>query len=453
MKSLLDKLNAKLDAQGGFLKAVSVLVGGTAFAHVITILVLPFITRLYTPEDFSRLAVYSSLLGIFAVVACLRYEVAIPLPKSEEVAERLLIISLLSSICFSLILAILLFVFSSYIKQLLGNGYFSQIIWLLPIGVFAASLYSAFKFWSTRIKDFKTIAQTKIQQSISSAITQLVLGWSGHTGIGLLVGQFFYSGAGVFSLIRKKTKIQKLNFKKIKNTIIEYIHYPKYSVGEALFNTAGVHLPILIIAAVAAPKEAGYLLLASKIMIIPMVLIGASISQVYYAHANDAKKENRLAEFTYQCMCKLALIGIAPLLFIGILAPSIFPLVFGSEWVRAGILVAWMTPWFIIQFIVSPVSMALHVNNNQQLAVILQFIGLVLKISLVCLAFKIDKSLISETYAISGFIFYLLYILMLVRALKLKNIIKIFYDKNIILSSIFSITIALISLKVIHVLT
>lgn len=453
MKSLLDKINAKLNAQGGFLKSISVLIGGTAFAHAITVLALPFITRLYSPEDFSRLAVYSSLLGIFAVVACLRYEVAIPLPKNEEDAERLLIVSILSSISFSLILAILLFVFSSDVEKLLGSGYFSQITWLLPLGVLAASLYSAFKFWSTRIKDFKTIAQTKIQQSTSSIIAQLVLGWFGYTGVGLLIGQFFYSGAGVFSLIRKKTKIQKFNFNKTKNTIIDYIHYPKYSVGEALFNTVGVHFPILIIAAVAAPKEAGYLLLASKIMIIPMVLIGASISQVYYAHANDAKQEGRLADFTYQCMCKLALLGIAPLLFIGILAPTIFPLVFGSEWMRSGTLVAWMTPWFIMQFIVSPVSMALHVNNNQQLAVLVQFAGLILKVVLVWLAFEIEKDLISEVYAISGFLFYLLYMLLLVKTLKLKKIVKIFFDKKVIFSSVFSIILALISLKVIYVLT
>lgn len=453
MKSLLDKVNAKLNAQGGFLKSISVLIGGTAFAHAITVLALPFITRLYSPEDFSRLAVYSSLLGIFAVVACLRYEVAIPLPKNEEDAERLLIVSVLSSISFSLILAILLFVFSSNVEKLLGSGYFSQITWILPLGVLVASLYSAFKFWSTRTKDFKTIAQTKIQQSTSSTIAQLVLGWFGYTGVGLLIGQFFYSGAGVFSLIRKKTKIQKFSFKKTKNTIIDYIHYPKYSVGEALFNTAGVHLPILIIAAVAAPKEAGYLLLASKIMIIPMVLIGASISQVYYAHANDAKQEDRLADFTYQCMYKLALLGIAPLLFIGILAPTVFPLVFGSEWMRSGTLVAWMTPWFIIQFIVSPVSMALHVNNNQQLAVLVQFAGLVLKVVLVWLVFKTEKDLISEVYAISGFLFYLLYMLVLVKTLKLKRIIRIFYDKKVIFASAFSIILALISLKVIHVLT
>ena len=449
IKSVLEKINSKLNAQGGFLKSISLLAGGTAFAHIITVLILPLVTRLYSPEDFSKLAVYSSLLGMFSVVACLRYEVAIPLPKEEEVAERLLMVSIASSIISSLILAIILIFFPLYIAQILGNGYFPQIVWILPLGVLAASLYSAFKFWSTRVKDFKSIAKTKIQQSTSSGVAQLLLGWLDHTSIGLLIGQLFYSSAGVFSLIRKKSRFQKINFAQLKATCKEYIHYPKYSVGEALFNTAGVHLPMLIIAALAAPEEAGYLLLASKIMIIPMVLIGASVSQVYYAHANEAKYEDKLADFTYDTMRKLAFIGSAPLLLIGILAPVVFPLVFGSEWERAGVLVAWMTPWFIIQFVVSPVSMALHVSNNQRLAVILQFIGLVFKVAIVWLVFKVTEIYISEAYAISGFLFYLIYLFVLKKSLHLRSVHKIFFSKKQIFLMITVVSIALIISEII----
>jgi O-antigen/teichoic acid export membrane protein len=449
INKLNKKLNKKLDAQGGFLRSVSLLVGGTAFAHVITLLILPIVTRLYTPESFSKLAVYSSLLGIFSVIACLRYNVAIPLPKDENVAERLLIISILSSIVFSLMLMMVLLFFSSYVKNILNNGYFEQITWILPLGVLAASLYSAFNFWFTRTKDFKVISKTKINQSTSSGISQLLLGWLGFTSIGLLIGQIFYSGAGLFSLIIKKSKFQKISYYKLKATFNEYIHYPKYSVGEALFNTAGTQLPILIIASVAAPKEAGYLLLASRIMVIPMVLIGVSISQVYYAHANEAKYENRLAEFTLETMHKLALIGSAPLLFIGILAPIVFPIVFGLEWERAGILVSWMTPWFIVQFVVSPVSIVLHVSDNQRLALVLQLFGLILKVASIWIFFHFNEELITEAYAISSFLFYLIYLLVLKRCLKIKGISNVFFNKKQFLLVLISLVSALFTIKVV----
>ncbi|MDC5671976.1 oligosaccharide flippase family protein, partial [Acinetobacter baumannii] len=168
MKSLLVKINSKLNAQGGFLKSISLLISGTIFAHAITVLALPFITRLYSPEDFSRLAVYTSLLGILSVIACLRYEIAIPLPESDDEAEKLLIISIINSFLFSLFLFVVLLSFSRGIQEILGNGYFSEITWLLPLGVLSASLYSAFKYWCTRTKDFKVIARTKIEQAVSS---------------------------------------------------------------------------------------------------------------------------------------------------------------------------------------------------------------------------------------------------------------------------------------------
>ncbi|HAV5936158.1 TPA: hypothetical protein JI248_15925 [Acinetobacter baumannii] len=418
MKSLLVKINSKLNAQGGFLKSISLLISGTIFAHAITVLALPFITRLYSPEDFSRLAVYTSLLGILSVIACLRYEIAIPLPESDDEAEKLLIISIINSFLFSLFLFVVLLSFSRGIQEILGNGYFSEITWLLPLGVLSASLYSAFKYWCTRTKDFKVIARTKIEQAVSSTAAQLGLGWLGLTSIGMLIGQFFYNGAGVFSLIRKKNKFSKISSKEIKTTYLNYINYPKYSVGEALFNTAGVHLPILIIAAIAQSKEAGYLLLASKVMIIPMVLIGAAVSQVYYAHANEAFRENRLRAFTLDCMRKLTIIGVAPLLILGLIAPLLFPLMFGNEWNRAGVLVAWMTPWFIMQFIVSPISMGLHVVNKQKQAVLLQLLGIVIRVAFMAGAWLINEKYISESYAISGFIFYLIYFLFILRSIK-----------------------------------
>ncbi|MDH1706344.1 lipopolysaccharide biosynthesis protein [Acinetobacter johnsonii] len=418
MKSLLDKVNAKLNAEGGFLKSISLLVGGTVFAHAITILALPLITRLYSPEDFSRLAIYTSLLGIFSVVACLRYEVAIPLPQSDDEAERLLIISIINSLLFSLILFLLLFFLNPIIIQWFGNRYFSQITWLLPLGVLSASLYSAFKFWCTRTRDFKVIAKTKFEQALSSVIAQLGLGWLGMTSIGMLVGQFFYNGAGFFSLLRKKSKFTNPNYKNIKQTYKNYSNYPKYSVAEALFNTAGVHLPMLLIAIIAAPKEAGYLLLASKIMVIPMVLIGTSVSQVYYAHANEAKNKGELAKFTRNCMLKLFKLGAVPLIVIGLVAPWGFALIFGNEWKRAGELVAWMTPWFLLQFLASPVSLVLHICMRQKLALVLQFVGFVLRVGSIFLAIIVAKDLVSEFYAISGFIFYLIYLVLILKILK-----------------------------------
>lgn len=65
---------------------MGVLVGGTTGAQLLAVLAAPLLTRLYTPEDFGLLAVYASLLGLIAVIASLRYELAIPLPTDDTEA-------------------------------------------------------------------------------------------------------------------------------------------------------------------------------------------------------------------------------------------------------------------------------------------------------------------------------------------------------------------------------
>ena len=64
-------------AKNTFIRAVAVLVGGSAIAHGITAVALPVLTRLYTPADFSVLAVFSGILSVVSVAACLRFDIAV----------------------------------------------------------------------------------------------------------------------------------------------------------------------------------------------------------------------------------------------------------------------------------------------------------------------------------------------------------------------------------------
>ena len=101
-----------------------------------------------------------------------------------------------------------------------------------------------------------------------------------------------------------------------------------------------------------------------------------------------------------------------PLFLIGVTAPFIIPFVFGEEWQRTGILISWMVPWFFMQFITSPVSMSLHITNNQRVAMLLQMLGLVFRGGIVWITVNYFTEWVGEVYAISGLFFYLIYLLM-----------------------------------------
>jgi O-antigen/teichoic acid export membrane protein len=400
---------------------VGVLAGGTAIAQLIAVLALPLVTRLYSPADFNVLAVYSALLGLIGVVACLRLEIAIPLPESDVDAANLLALALCCSGAVSVLMALVVWLWPIQIVSLLDQPNLKPFLWTLPLGIGLTSAYSALQFWATRNKRFTAVAKTRMTQSLGGVVVKLGLGlWESFGALGLLLGQVIASGAGIFGLCSHTLRddrpaLTKISWLGMRKALIDYQRFPKFSMFESFANNAAIQLPIIIIAATAIGPDAGYLMLSTQAMAVPMSLIGGAVSQVYLSRAPDENRAGNLGPFTAQVIAGLAKMGVGPILFIGMTAPVLFSLVFGAAWQRAGEMVVWMTPWFIMQFLSSPVSMTLHVTGNQQAALLLQISGLILRVGSVIFALNYSGGYVFEVYAISGFVFYFCYILLIFR--------------------------------------
>lgn len=403
-------------SQNSFIRSVGVLAGGTALAQFIAMLALPVLTRLYSPEDFSVLAVYVSLLGIISVAATLRFELAIPIAENDNDATNLLALAILSSIVISFVLFFFVLTIPELIVNLLRQPDLQPYLWLLPVGILLTCSYNSLQFWAIRKKAFTPIASTRIQQSLSGAGVQIGLGWLGVLPFGLLLGQAINSGVGAVQLGKNIIKnhnlyIRSANKRGMIAMFHEYSRFPKFSTFEALANNANIQLPVVIIAALAIGPEAGYLALAMLLMQGPLGLIGGAIGQVYFARAPQEYKDGTLGYFTARTLLGLIKIGVGPMIFVGILAPDAFVFIFGDEWRRAGNIVAWLIPWFVFQLLVSPISMALHVTNSHKIALLLQIFGLFLRVGVVIAAGEVSPNLLVEAYAITGMIFYLTYFL------------------------------------------
>ncbi|GGY27465.1 hypothetical protein GCM10008098_20670 [Rhodanobacter panaciterrae] len=269
-------------------------------------------------------------------------------------------------------------------------------------------------------------------QAIGGAGVQVGFGWLGMAPFGLLLGQMINSGAGIAGLGRDffredRNKLPSLSFNGMRKMFHAYDRFPKYSTFEGLANTAGIQLPVIIIAALAVGPEAGYLMLATRAMAAPMTLIGSSVAQVYLSRAPEELRRDSLGEFTAKVIGGLAKSGVGPLIFAGIISPVAFPIIFGEEWRRAGDIVGWMTPWFVAQFLASPVSMTLHVTGHQRRALVLQLFGVIVRVGAVLLAAKFAADDVVEIYAVSGFLFYLVYVyvVVIVSGMRLQRLIAV----------------------------
>lgn len=403
---------------------IAKLVLGTVGGRVVLLLAMPVVTRLYKPADFELLAVYAALVGTVAVASCLRFEVAIPLAENDEDAVHLLVLSLMSVAGVVVLILLLALTQPQQVAELVGSPEIGAYMWIVALGVAMTASYSALQLWATRNRRFGSIARTRVGQATTGAATMLGFGWLGLAPLGLLLGNMLSLGAGGLSLAVQvmrwdRAAVRVVTRRGLSATLRKYRRYVVFSTPEALANVAGIQVPILMIAAMAeAQAEAGQLFLAMQIMAVPMTLLGASVGQVYASRAREELQNGTLYRFTLSMMRRLFLIGLVPMAAAALLAPPLFPLVFGADWARAGVIVAWITPWMLLQLTVSPVSMGLHVTGHQRTAMALHCFGLALRVGSVAAAAMIPAIGPVEGYAASGALFYGLFAMIVLGAVR-----------------------------------
>lgn len=232
---------------GSFLAPVLTLVSGTALAHGVTAGALLVLTQLYTPDDFGVLGLFSGIAYTVAVAMCLRFEIAIPLVEDDSEAMGLFWLSAVSAMSISSLLALLLLATPDRLIVDAGLGAVAPYLWLLPLSLLAFGLYSAFQNLFVRSKAFRTIAQTRVLQSVCAAGVQIGFGLLLASPVWLIVGFAMNSGAASIALgvrlWKQALPVSKLpDFRAMPALFRKHLAYPKYSIWEALANSGSIQI-------------------------------------------------------------------------------------------------------------------------------------------------------------------------------------------------------------------
>jgi O-antigen/teichoic acid export membrane protein len=375
MSRLLKRLKELVLQQDQFARSVGLLVGSTALGQVLTVLVTPLLTRLYAPADFGVLAVYVSIISILMVVTALRYELSITLPESEETAANLLLLSLVIVLSMSLLLGAGVLLFDEQFVSLIDSPELKPYLWLVPLGLLGAGIYQVFNFWGIRKKAFTRVARTKLNQALITILLQTVLGLLKLGPGGLLFGQTvgYMSGSGTLGVLawkRDRQAIKKVSVAGLFQAARRYRYFPMFASGSALLNSAALFLPAILLTAFYGSSVAGWFALGLRVSMMPMVLIGRSVADVYTGEAAILVRTDlyALERLFVRTAKQLTLLGALPATVLFLSGPWLFALVFGEEWREAGIYAQLLSVSLLAQFIMSPLSMIFSALERQGLA-------------------------------------------------------------------------------------
>jgi O-antigen/teichoic acid export membrane protein len=395
----------------GFLGPVLTLVSGTAAAHLLTACALVILARLFSPAEFGVLGLFTAIFFSLSVISCLRFDIAVALPIDEHDALALLVLSLISAVLIASAAVFLLAVTPPSIFEAMAGSGMHDYLWLLPVALLVSGILSGMQNWMVRRRLYASIARARVAQAAGAASVQIGAGLCGAGPIGLLIGIVFNYATGAAMMLRTTiADVRRLGglprLQHLKNVGHQYRRFPLYSTWEALANSLAMQLPILLVAALTNESELGQLMMALSVVQAPVALFGNATAQVYLSQAPEKARDGLLGSFTRKTVWHLFRFGALFMGAVAILAPWGFPILFGAGWERAGLLAVWMTPWLLLQFAYSPVSMVFHILGRQRLALAVQIAGLALRFGITWLGGCILAGRASEFYALSGAIFY-----------------------------------------------
>lgn len=372
IKAFYSKELKRLLPRGGFLRHSIYVSSGMIAAQFVSIVSSPLNTRLYKPEDYGLMALFGAVSAMLAVLATMRYHMAIPVADNDAEAAHLLILCFLLTGALTGIVASISLLWGSKLCPILtDDSRMLRYLWFLPICVFGYSTYTILSSWATRKKDLGTLSVSRVLQSVNGACVTVGLGFLRSGVLGMIIGGFVGQSSGVVLLLRCAVRDIKaisgeITLASIFRVARRHRRYPLYSVWKTLSNSLSTYIPTLILVSQFGPRETGYFSLSQRILLLPSVLIAGAMAPVFYSRAKKAFEEGILRELTQKVASGLAGLNAFFLLFLVAFGPDAFSLVFGEQWRRAGVYSSLLTPWLFVNFVVTPLATLPYVLERQR---------------------------------------------------------------------------------------
>ena len=360
------------------------LLTGTTLAQAIPLLVAPVLSRLYVPEDFGALALFTSIVFTVGSIAGMRYEIAIVLPEEEQDARGLARIALMSSAVIAALMAIVILFFRHFLNE--AHPQFPVWFWSALCGgsVFLYSFFNISLNRELRYKQFKQISFAKVSRTFTTALISVVLAFTFFKTFGLIIGVaagFLIADIFLFSRGRGYFREKKPSPASSRQLMQTYKDFRNINTPHVLLDNFKEHGIVFVLAAFFISPVVGLYSLAFRILKAPVGLIGNSIHQVFYQRATELTREDKpIHHLVKKLYLNLFFVGLPVFGLLFFFAPALFAFIFGENWREAGTIAGILSPWLLINFIASPVASVALILKKQQFAMLFSLVDILVRL-------------------------------------------------------------------------
>jgi O-antigen/teichoic acid export membrane protein len=362
---------------------VMILMTGTVFAQALSYAVSPILSRLYDEHDMADLGLYMRIVGLLSAVATARFEMTLPIVKSDYHSFLLFRVSLKIT---KFILFGFLIIGLCYLIIAPFDG---STLWLFLFSIASAYFVVFINLgtnWSIRHQLFRKISQQRFANSLVSNSFKLLFGFLAFGAIGLILATFIGYVSSSLGFIRdflKNKGLKKNEYSKAKINLLvkEYREFPLVNLPHVFLDFSRDLLVAFLIVYHFGKNDFGSYVYSTMMLGIPAAIMGQSISQVFFNRCSQLVNDNRpILKLIFRSYISLFLLSLVPFGLLFFYGEEIFVFVFGSNWANAGRFSEIMSIWMMGNFVVSSTLTLPIILNRQKENFIFGLIGSCLQI-------------------------------------------------------------------------
>ncbi len=345
-----------------FARSVSWSFLGSGGAQVVILVgTLVPLFKLYDPAQFAIFGIYLAIAMIASTLSTGRYEVLVPVPRSDRDAMGLFTASIgLGFISCLVISGVLLLWIPGWLESLGGW------IVLLPCQVFLIACCQSQREWLARRHRFGVLAIAEFLRAFVLILVQCLLADSfGSTAIGLVIGLF--AGWIAFWLWTISICVFTWSISDFclshAFTMIRSHRRNLFLLPSQSLNRVASYMPIFLLEAFFGSSIAGGYVMAARFLYGPQAMISEAIRTVFFPYASKAMSLTGQCRQLFDSVLKLIVI-VGVLLFIpmSLLAPwfiSWIAELMGEapdKWEVTGQVIQILAPFYILKIANGPIA-------------------------------------------------------------------------------------------------
>lgn len=368
------------------LAALAKVLGGTAVAQLMTLAAMPFISRIYTPEDYGIFGAFVAVSMIVAVISTLQLHQAIILPKTNSHAAGLFWLAALGATVAGGAGAL---VALGYLTATGGPDAGQAVLaksLLFGLAVAAVGTGHACQGLAVRGRAFNGIGISSVVKAGVTIFAQVGGGLLASGGsLGLLIGYVAGEVASVIYMmgVVLPREVFSVSITKVRFRVLlrRYKDFVLFGTAQEAMGSASQGLPVMILAATFGDVAAGSYSFAMKVLMAPVNLISGSVRQVLSMRFSELTKRPEMLMMDFRRITgALALPSLCTAILVASYLPDLFVLTFGSAWREAGSYGGALVVWVAFGVFNVPATLLFRVLRRQKYAFFLNLGFLCLRV-------------------------------------------------------------------------